>query len=42
MDPDLSLVLGLLLAGLAIPGFFAAIADRRVRLEDGHIVHDSG
>lgn len=30
MDPDLSLVLGLLLAGLAIPGLFAALADRRL------------
>lgn len=29
MDPDLSLVIGILLAGLAVPGLFAALADRR-------------
>ncbi|MGR3802084.1 hypothetical protein [Marinibacterium profundimaris] len=30
MDPDLSLVIGILLAGLAIPGVLAALVDRRV------------
>ena len=30
MDPDLSLVIGILLAGLAVPGALAALVERRV------------
>lgn len=29
MDPDLSLVIGILLAGLSLPGLLAALVDRR-------------
>lgn len=30
MDPDLSLVIGILLAGLAVPGFLSAFVERRL------------
>ncbi|MEM8728518.1 MAG: hypothetical protein AAGF79_01270 [Pseudomonadota bacterium] len=30
MDPDLSLVIGILLAGLAIPGCLASLVDRQI------------
>ncbi|WP_428927634.1 hypothetical protein [Marinibacterium sp. SX1] len=30
MDPDLSLVIGILLAGLAVPGFLAGVVERRL------------
>ena len=30
MDPDLSLVIGILLAGLAVPGFLAGVVERVV------------
>lgn len=30
MDPDLSLVIGILLAGLSVPGFMSAMVERRL------------
>lgn len=30
MDPDLSLVIGILLAGLSLPGFMSALVERRI------------